>query len=58
MEHRICKIAGNKLNALTRMANILDPFSKEHSFQVFHQGPIQLLSFFMDVLFTLVKQLD
>ena len=52
----ICKKAGNKLNALTRMANILDPFQKDTLFKLFIKG--QLLPTFMDVLFTLVKQFD
>ena len=54
----ICKKAGNKLNTLIRIANNLNPFSKDHPFQIFHQRSIQLLSTFMDVLFTLVKQFD
>ena len=54
----ICKKAGNKLNTLIRIANILNPFSKDDPFQIFHQRSIQLLPTFMDVFFTLVKQFD
>ena len=54
----ICKKAGNKLNALRRMVNIPILFSKEYSFQIFHQGSVKLLSTFTDVMFTLVKQFD
>ena len=34
----ICKKAGNKLNALTRMANILNPFQKNTLFKSFING--------------------
>ena len=36
----ICKKTSNKLNALTRMANIL------HSFQIFHLGSVQFTAHF------------
>ena len=34
----ICKKTGNKLNALTRMANTLDPFQKNTLFKSFIKG--------------------
>ena len=36
----ICKKASNKLNALTRTANILNPFQKDILFQSFIKGRI------------------